>query len=342
MSVLAELQNRIQSTSALIAEHERAALEIGVQPPRSLLANIRGLEKLKRRLEVEYFSVATQPVNKKDPTRGIGDLLTSAPIKIRPIADRLGLRLFASEKLPEGASPLPVGASGMLTKDPLLAGFSGFGIVVRSGEPEARKRFTAAHEIAHYLLHSHLLKDEPIVDIAVPAAPSRQHAVPALYRSTFNSSLEKKADSLAADILMPWQLLSPLIDKRRSDIELLFKVSREAVDIRLLHPVVRRLKLGAAIEPVYESEFRQLVGKWKSESQTLPEPYRHPAYRRILRMSQGSAIPLLLGELRDHPLIAWIVALNAITEVDPTPEGGTFEQAVQAWLSWGRARGYLK
>ncbi|HYL78408.1 MAG TPA: hypothetical protein VEU96_29725 [Bryobacteraceae bacterium] len=60
MSALVELQDRIQSTNALIAEHERTVAEIGVAPPRSLLANIRALEKLKRRLEEDYLDVAAQ------------------------------------------------------------------------------------------------------------------------------------------------------------------------------------------------------------------------------------------------------------------------------------------
>src|SRR5580704_4967503 len=58
MSVLVELQDRLQSTTALIAEHERAAAEIGITHPRSHLANIRALEKLKRRLETEYIYLA--------------------------------------------------------------------------------------------------------------------------------------------------------------------------------------------------------------------------------------------------------------------------------------------
>ena len=57
---LVELQDRIQSTTALIAQHERAAVGIGPMPPRSLLLNIRALEKLKRRLEAEYLGVASE------------------------------------------------------------------------------------------------------------------------------------------------------------------------------------------------------------------------------------------------------------------------------------------
>lgn len=60
MSAIVELQDRIQNTNALIAEYERGAADIGVEPPRSLLVNIRALEKLKLRLEGEYLDLAAE------------------------------------------------------------------------------------------------------------------------------------------------------------------------------------------------------------------------------------------------------------------------------------------
>jgi hypothetical protein len=61
MSVLVELRDRIQSTSALIMEYERSIAEIkGQSPPPSLLANVRSLEKLKKRLEAQFLEVASE------------------------------------------------------------------------------------------------------------------------------------------------------------------------------------------------------------------------------------------------------------------------------------------
>jgi len=37
----------------------------------------------------------------------------------------------------------------------------------------------------------------------------------------------------------------------------------------------------------------------------------------------------------------WFWALNAITGTDPVPAGSTFQEAAEAWLKWGRERGYL-
>jgi hypothetical protein len=51
-------------------------------------------------------------------------------------------------------------------------------------------------------------------------------------------------------------------------------------------------------------------------------------------------LPLLLEELSKQP-DHWLVALNAITGIDPVPTGATFKEAVDAWLEWGRKKGYL-
>jgi Zn-dependent peptidase ImmA (M78 family) len=355
VSALVELKNRIQNTNALIAEHERVALEIGVQPPQSLLINIRSLEKLKKRLEAEYLSIAAQNerarpkiairrTDLKDPLRGIDDLLISPPVKLGSIADRLGLKIFVSSQLPDGASPLPVGASGMLTNDPLLAGVSGFGIVVRSEDSADRKRFTIGHEIGHFLLHRDLLIDGVVVDMAVLTSRAISWKPNlALYRSNLNSSIENKADSVAADILMPWELLAPVINKKPSELEELFGVSRPVVDIRLTHPTAIKLKQGPKIDPVLEDEFKALVAKWHSDNpgeQSTPESYRHPSYRRIREMNLR-AIPLLLIELRDRPNDVWMVALKSITSKNVASTASTFEEAVRAWLAWGRAHGHL-
>jgi len=54
----------------------------------------------------------------------------------------------------------------------------------------------------------------------------------------------------------------------------------------------------------------------------------------------SSVLPFLFKELNQRP-DHWLVALNAITGQDPAPIGSTFEEAVAAWLDWGRRHGYL-
>ncbi len=65
----------------------------------------------------------------------------------------------------------------------------------------------------------------------------------------------------------------------------------------------------------------------------------HPSYLRIIGMGRD-ILPLLFKEVDERP-DHWLVALNAITGQDPAPIGSTFDEAVAAWLGWGRKYGYL-
>lgn len=91
-----------------------------------------------------------------------------------------------------------------------------------------------------------------------------------------------------------------------------------------------------------EEQFRSLAETWRRETRHLSSVTKmitHPAYLRILGLGP-SAVPLLLQELQTRP-DHWLIALKATTGEDPAPEGSTFPEAVQAWLEWGRSRGYL-
>jgi Zn-dependent peptidase ImmA (M78 family) len=94
-----------------------------------------------------------------------------------------------------------------------------YNIVIRAQDPVVRKRFTVAHETAHFLLHRGLFATELVDD--------------ALYRSGLSTPVEAQANALAADLLMPWHLLMPVIDKPISELASTFQVSEQAVKIRL-------------------------------------------------------------------------------------------------------------
>jgi hypothetical protein len=88
--------------------------------------------------------------------------------------------------------------------------------------------------------------------------------------------------------------------------------------------------------------FQQLATKWERETRHVSSITRtamHPAYQSIIGMGEP-AVPLILRELSEHGG-HWFWALRAITRHDPTPEGGNFEEAVRAWLNWGRSQGYI-
>jgi len=124
-------------------------------------------------------------------------------------------------------SSLPDSVSGKIFKDPLNGGPSGFSIAVNARHAPVRKRFTVAHEIAHFILHRSKL-DEGLVDDA-------------MYRSSLSTKEEIESNKLAADILMPFPLIKALLDDGVREIGALalrFQVSEDAMKIRLGLPVV--------------------------------------------------------------------------------------------------------
>lgn len=70
-------------------------------------------------------------------------------------------------------------------------------IRVNSHDVKCRQRYTVAHEIAHFLLHRHLLVD------GIQDTP--------LYRSHLSNQIEREAEALAADILMPLHIVNTLL-----------------------------------------------------------------------------------------------------------------------------------
>jgi hypothetical protein len=96
-------------------------------------------------------------------------------------------------------------------------------------------------------------------------------------------------------------------------------------------------------EAPLEAEFRQLVETWRKDtrkSSVVALRYIHPAYQRILALpNKELVIGLILRELATRP-DRWLAALSALTNDQPTEPNDSFDDAVQAWLEWGRERGY--
>jgi Zn-dependent peptidase ImmA (M78 family) len=139
---------------------------------------------------------------------------TLPPMSVIKLANNLGIRVY------EAAWPDNI--SGKIQKDTEKGGASGFAIFVNKDHPETRKRFTIAHEIAHYVLHENDIGDGIFDD--------------ALYRSGLTNRQEAEANGLAADILMPWKYLGPELTKNSADIDILankFGVSSQAMSIRM-------------------------------------------------------------------------------------------------------------
>ena len=139
------------------------------------------------------------------------------PVKVGAVAMELGLIVRSAT--------LPVGISGEIRPD--KDSRAGYKIRVNRHEAKTRQRFTLAHEISHYLLHKDQIGDG--IEDSI------------LYRSNLSDRREAEANRLAADILMPWHLVSMLLieleeleDREKIDtIAHRLEVSRPAIEIRL-------------------------------------------------------------------------------------------------------------
>jgi hypothetical protein len=91
-----------------------------------------------------------------------------------------------------------------------------------------------------------------------------------------------------------------------------------------------------------EQKFHRLAEEWRKETRLLSSITKmsiHPAYQKIIAIGPA-AIPLILRDLqrtRDH----WLWALYVLSEEDPAPADADFDNAVDAWLKWGRDRGFI-
>lgn len=94
-----------------------------------------------------------------------------------------------------------------------------------------------------------------------------------------------------------------------------------------------------------QRKLTRLAAQWKAETGHLSLAAgraMHPAYQRIIGIGPD-AIGFLLRELQRTP-DDWFWALNAITEVEPVPDGcqGNLREMADAWIKWGQAEGYLE
>lgn len=138
---------------------------------------------------------------------------TEPPVPVISIARDLGINVYRAPNLSGDIS-------GLIRRDTNSPG--GYSIYVNGNHPETRRRFTIAHEIAHLLLHRSLIGDGISDD--------------ALYRSGFSNAIERQANQLAADILMPRHLLNQQIANGVTEIERLariFNVSPATMSIQM-------------------------------------------------------------------------------------------------------------
>ncbi|OJF97605.1 ImmA/IrrE family metallo-endopeptidase [Pararhizobium antarcticum] len=133
------------------------------------------------------------------------------PINVVGLANRLGIKVYEAD--------WPSTISGKIQKDREKGGHSGFAIFVNKSHSRNRRRFTIAHEVAHFVLHEDLIGDGVFDD--------------ALYRSGLPNKIEQQANGLAADILMPYQIVQANLDMSIDALADMFDVSTAAITARL-------------------------------------------------------------------------------------------------------------
>lgn len=139
----------------------------------------------------------------------------AAPVQTIDIAEDLGIKVYKVDGWPNNLS-------AMIRADGDRGGPSGFAIYVNGAHPRVRRRFSIAHEIAHFALHRNLIGDGITDD--------------AMYRSNMSNAVESQANRMAADILMPWHLIREAMNNGINDVEALakhFDVSRSTMSIQL-------------------------------------------------------------------------------------------------------------
>lgn len=140
------------------------------------------------------------------------------PVQIAEMAREMDVEVYMSKGWPDHIS-------GLIRTDPEHGGESGYAIYTNANHSERRRRFTIAHELAHYILHRHLIGNGITDDV--------------LYRSRLGGPIERQANRYAAKLLMPWNLILESIEQGIDTVEKLaekFEVSKSTMSIRLEVP----------------------------------------------------------------------------------------------------------
>lgn len=143
----------------------------------------------------------------------------SAPVNLRAMFADLGID-FAEQWISSGES-------GWIERNG-----DRYRVVVNASEPEARRRFTAAHELSHYLLHRDLMQTGERMNRHTDHLFDNDGRAG---DTIFDRRHEVQANRLAAQIVMPAELVRAEAAKTRDAgvLAKAFRVSKPAMEIRL-------------------------------------------------------------------------------------------------------------
>lgn len=92
-----------------------------------------------------------------------------------------------------------------------------------------------------------------------------------------------------------------------------------------------------------ETRFAQLAAQWKEETalhSSVGRMIEHPCYQQIIAMGEP-AVRMMLRDFQSGNDEHWFYALAEITKENPAQQVRTVEAAMEAWVRWGKERGYL-
>lgn len=155
--------------------------------------------------------------------------LTKVPIDLPSITKQLNLKVVYSDEIPDTVS-------GVLdcrnSESPL--------ILINKNKSENHQRFSLAHEIGHYLLHSFDGQLHMDGSMGVFFRSSLEGTTPSPNKS-YSVKMEREANVFAAELLMPKDLLEKEVNSRSQSIDMtlveelakIFAVSQIAMAIRI-------------------------------------------------------------------------------------------------------------
>jgi hypothetical protein len=93
-----------------------------------------------------------------------------------------------------------------------------------------------------------------------------------------------------------------------------------------------------SVDKSLETIFNGLVKKWKEETRgysVTSQKYAHPSYQSILVLGP-EVVPFILRDLQTNSG-RWFEALKALTKRDDiTKPSDSYDDAVKAWIAWGK------
>jgi Zn-dependent peptidase ImmA (M78 family) len=150
----------------------------------------------------------------RDPIKVISQHWDSSPVPIDAIIRDIGL--------PLRYEPMADDISGYIERQDGI-----YRIVVNSNHARTRQRFTAAHELGHYIYHRDLL--------GAGVGDNRAYRAEGTDRPNPNIRPihERQANSFAANVLMPRHRLADVCGQSTAALAERFGVSQQAMKIRL-------------------------------------------------------------------------------------------------------------